>query len=59
MSMSMNSEQVLRSEINYRMEQGQGRPGSRLSSWARAEGRSETLVRRGWRRVRPTSGPAC
>lgn len=46
--MSMNSEQVVRSEVDYRIEQGRGR----RTGWARAEGRSETVLRRGWRRIR-------
>jgi hypothetical protein len=50
--MSMN-EQVLRSEVSYRVEQGRGRN----SSWSRVEGRTEpVVVRRGWRKVRTVIG---
>jgi hypothetical protein len=50
--MSMN-EQVLRSELSYRVEQGRGRN----SSWSRVEGRTEpVVVRRGWRKVRTVIG---
>jgi hypothetical protein len=50
--MSMN-EQILRSELSYRVEQGRGR----YSSWSRVEGRTEpVLVRRGWRKVRTVIG---
>jgi hypothetical protein len=50
--MSMN-EQILRSELSYRVEQGRGRN----SSWRRIEGRNEpVVVRRGWRKVRTVIG---
>lgn len=49
--MSMNNEQILRSELSYRMEQGRGRE----SRWARVEGRRDTLLRRHWRKVRQLS----
>jgi hypothetical protein len=50
--MSMN-EQILRSEINYRAEQGRIR-----DSWSRIEGRDEDpiVVRRRWRKVRAAVG---
>jgi hypothetical protein len=50
--MSMN-EQIVRSELSYRVEQGRGRN----SSWSRVEGRTEpVVVRRGWRKVRTVIG---
>jgi hypothetical protein len=49
--MSMN-EQILRSEISYRSEQGRIR-----DSWSRVEGRTDPiLVRRRWRKVRAAVG---
>jgi len=42
------NQQVWRSEIDYRREQGVGR----LSSWARVEGRRESLLHRPFRRRR-------
>jgi hypothetical protein len=51
-NMSMN-EQILRSELSYRVEMGRGRS----ASWSRVEGRSEpVLVRRRWRKVRAVVG---
>lgn len=51
--MSMTNEQILRSELSYRREFGAGRP----SSWARVEGRPESLIRR-WRRRSTTDNAA-
>ena len=41
------NEQIWRSEVAYRREQGVGR----LSPWARTEGRRESLLRKPFRRA--------
>jgi hypothetical protein len=48
--MSMYNAEILRSELDYKLERRRGRE----SSWARAEGRQDTLLRRHWRRLRTT-----
>lgn len=48
---NMFNEQMIRSQVAYRREQGAGR----LSSWARAEGRGESLLRKPFRRARRTA----
>lgn len=45
---NMFNEQIWRSEVEYRREQGVGRP----SAWARNEGRRDSLLRRPFRRTR-------
>lgn len=48
--MSMYNKDILRSELAYKIERDRGRE----STWARNEGRQDTLLRRGWRRLRTT-----
>jgi hypothetical protein len=49
---NMFNEQIMRSQAEYRREQGVGR----LSSWARIEGRRESLLRKPFRRAHRTTG---